>query len=122
MNRDIAVGWVMLAAILSGCSNGGDNLLPRCETVRSLQVIDSGGRVLWKIEAAKPREICEITYGQTPTDFVQMTPAVGLPRAFVLDERLTVERITAEGWVRTDCSAATKRTMICAGYIAGPPR
>jgi hypothetical protein len=55
-------------------------------------------------------------------DFVQMTPAIGLPRAFVLNERLTVERINVDGWVRTDCSAVTERTVICAGYIAGPLR
>lgn len=119
MTRRIAIGCVGLLIVMSGCSKGSDNLLPRCETVRSLQVRDSGEHVLWRIETAEPREICEITYGQTPTHFVQMTPARGSPRTFVMNERLTVERITADGWVRTDCSAVTKRTIICAGYIAG---
>lgn len=103
-----------------GCSGGSENLLPRCETVRSLQVTDSGGHVLWRIEAVAPRDVCEIRYGQTPTAFAQITPSVGSPRAFVLNERLTVERVTTDAWVRTDCYAVKQRTMFCAGSIAGP--
>jgi hypothetical protein len=113
---------VVLTIAIGGCSHESENLLPRCERLRSLQVIDAGGRVLWKIEAVKPREICDIAYGQTPSQFAQLTPSAGSPRAFVLHEGLTVERVTIDGWVRTDCSAVTRRTMICAGYIAGPLR
>lgn len=90
---------IFVATIVIGsCANDSENLLSRCETVRSLQVTDSGGHVLWRIEAVKPREICEIKYSQTPQEFRQVTPAVGLPRAFVLKERLTVERVTADSW------------------------
>ena|ERR1700686_14037 len=110
----------VVAIAVWSCSNDSENLLPRCETVRSLQVTDSGGRVLWRIEAVKPRDICEIRYGQTPAQFAQITPSVGLPRGFASNERLTVECIMVDGWVRSDCSAVTKQTMTCAGYIAGP--
>ena len=116
----VSIVICVVTIVIGGCSNDSENLLSRCEIVRSLQVTDSGGHVLWRIETGKPRDICEIRYGQTPTKFAQITPAGGLPRAFASNERLTVELITLDAWVRSDCSAVTNRTMICAGYIGGP--
>jgi hypothetical protein len=114
------VRLILLTTVIVGCSEENDNLLPRCERVRSMKVTDSRGTVLWSIRALDLHEICGIEYGKTPTRFVQITPPRGRARPFVLKERLNVERVTADGWVRTDCSASTTRTLVCAAYIGGP--
>src|SRR5947207_10801131 len=41
-------------------------------------------------------------------------------RDFGPNERIFVRRITTEGWVRSDCNAASEHSLLCGGYIAGP--
>jgi len=111
---------LLIALSLGACAGDKDNLLDHCEYLRSLTVTDAHGLELWRVEAIEPTKACKITYAQTPAHFKQTVPYSRPPRNFAPDERVKIELIMADGWIREDCNALTPTTLICAGYIAGP--
>jgi hypothetical protein len=78
--------------------DGGRNLLTIDEPapILAFQVADGGGLVLWRIEAAEPKELSYVRYGVVPTGYRQVTPHFGAPRPFSVNETLVTETITPD--------------------------
>ena len=60
--------------------------------LKSLEVLDSGGRTMWRIVAADGPQVVErLRYRQVPAGFTQQIPRGGEPRLFLVDEPLRIE-------------------------------
>lgn len=63
--------------------------------VRSFQITDSRGDVLWRLENGDGTELSEIHYGEVPKGFRQTIPPNELrPRPLTTGERLATETVT----------------------------
>ncbi len=66
--------------------------------VRSFQITDKAGMVLWRVSSGQARYLREIRYGKVPESFEQEVPTSGTrPRPFRDHEVLVTKTVLAKG-------------------------
>lgn len=97
-------GMVALAPGIYYMMRRGDRLLlerlvdlDSPEVIRSLELRDGGGVVLWALENPDGAEVREIDYGDVPVGLVQAFPERDPPRPLIQGEELILMYILADG-------------------------